>query len=65
MGEVAFVCCMRLHCASANAILMQAVDLTGEREFLTSETAETALAAMLAPGSTISQVLGSDRRKPC
>ena len=50
---------MLLHCASrlnANAILLQAVDLTGEREFLTSETAETALAAMLAPGSTISQV---------
>lgn len=34
----------------------QAVDLTGEREFLTKETAEEALASMLASGSTISQI---------
>lgn len=47
----------------AHAILMQAVDLTGEREFLTSETAETALAAMLAPGSTISQVCVPDGQR--
>lgn len=33
-----------------------AVDLTGEREFLTSETAEQALAAMLTPGSTVSKI---------
>ncbi|KAA6416961.1 MAG: RAN GTPase-activating 2-like [Trebouxia sp. A1-2] len=32
------------------------VDLTGEREFLTKETAEVALAAMLAPGSKVSQI---------
>lgn len=34
---------------------MQAVDLTGDREFLTSETAEQVLAAMLAPGSTVTK----------
>ncbi|KAL0024197.1 hypothetical protein WJX77_006533 [Trebouxia sp. C0004] len=32
------------------------VDLTGEREFLTKETAEVALTAMLAPGSKVSQI---------
>ncbi len=36
---------------------VQVVDLTGEREFLTKETAEIALAAMLASGSKVSQVL--------
>ncbi|KAL3151845.1 hypothetical protein ABBQ38_012810 [Trebouxia sp. C0009 RCD-2024] len=33
-----------------------AVDLTGDREFLTSETAEQVLAAMLAPGSTVTKI---------
>lgn len=35
---------------------LQAVDLTGDREFLTGETAEQALAAMLAPESTVAKV---------
>lgn len=35
---------------------MQAVDLTGDREFLTSETAEQALAAMLESDSTVTHV---------
>jgi Ran GTPase-activating protein (RanGAP) involved in mRNA processing and transport len=33
-----------------------ALDLTGSREFLTSDTAEEALAPMLAPGSTVSWI---------
>lgn len=33
-----------------------ALDLTGSREFLTSETAEEALAPMLAPGATVSWI---------
>ena len=35
---------------------MQAVDLTGDREFLNSETAEQALAVMLTPDSTVTKV---------
>ena len=35
------------------------LDLTGEREFLTRETAQEALAPMLAPGSAITKVTGS------
>lgn len=42
--------------ASANRTDSSALDLTGSREFLTSETAEEALAPMLAPGSTVSWI---------
>ena len=41
----------------ANQSRAQAVDLTGDREFLTSETAEQALAAMLAPDSAVTKVI--------
>ncbi len=40
----------------ANAAVL---DLTGEREFLTTETAQEALAPMLAPGSAITKVTGA------
>ena len=46
-------------------ILVQAVDLTGEREFLTSDSAETALKAMLTPGSTVSQVYSANYSISC
>ena len=32
------------------------LDLTGEREFLVAETAQDALASMLAPGASVSRV---------
>ncbi len=35
------------------------LDLTGEREFLTRDSAQEALAPMLAPGSAITEVTGS------
>ena len=37
-------------------LLPQVLDLTGSRDFLTKESAEDTLKAMLAPGSMISKV---------
>ena len=42
--------------APAKSMDSSALDLTGSREFLTSETAEEALAPMLAAGSTVSWI---------
>ena len=47
------------HLSVEDLCLVQRVDLGGEREFMTGESTEDALAAMLEPGSSIAQVPSS------
>lgn len=49
--------------AGCGLCAMQVVDLTGSRDFLTTESTEQALAAMLAPGSAVAKASG--QAAPC
>lgn len=52
-----YICNIRVTASHVHLlVLLQRIDLTGERDFLTGETTEDALAAMLKPGSKIAQV---------